>query len=276
MNNTIKRTISGAFFLLIMVSSLLINKFVFGTLMMLIMVGMMKEFYSMTMGEDFKFSRYLAVLTGVIVFIALFLMNAYGTTSKVIAIAIVPLLVLMSSSLSSKNKEKFWKFSHMYTGILYIAVPMACSNMLAFTRTHEFDGLPMLCFFIIIWASDVGAFSFGITLGQKYGKKLCPSISPKKSWIGFWGGLLCAVITAVLLKLIGWLSMPLVHCAMLATVMHIAGVFGDMFESQWKRTYDLKDSGSIIPGHGGLLDRFDSSLMAIPAGELYLMLVSLL
>lgn len=275
MNNTVKRGISGTIFLLIMVSALLVNKYFYAALMLLIMVGMMFEFYGMTMGDDFRKSRFLAILSGMTLFITLFMMSAYGFSVRILALTIFPILWLMATSLQLKEKEKFWKFSHMYAGFLYIAIPLSCSNMLVF-RNHVFDGLPMLCFFMIIWLSDVGAFIFGMLLGQKYGRKLCPSISPKKSWIGFWGGMFCAILTAVVLKWLGWMEYPVIHCIILASIMHVAGVIGDLFESQWKRTYNIKDSGNIIPGHGGLLDRFDSALMAIPAGVLYLMLINVL
>jgi phosphatidate cytidylyltransferase len=134
----------------------------------------------------------------------------------------------------------------------------------------------LLCFFCIIWGSDVGAYLFGMSLGQKYGKKLFPSISPKKSWIGFWGGLLTAVIVAVALHYAGIFTFNLVHCIAIAILLNVTGVYGDLIESQWKRHYEVKDSGTIIPGHGGLLDRFDSALMAIPVGIIYLVVMNVL
>jgi phosphatidate cytidylyltransferase len=129
---------------------------------------------------------------------------------------------------------------------------------------------------VIIWGSDVGAYLFGITLGQKYGKKLFPSISPKKSWIGFWGGLFMAVALAVGLHYLGLLPFELRHCIVMSLLLNVTGVYGDLIESQWKRHYEVKDSGNIIPGHGGLLDRFDSALIAIPIGIIYLVLWNVL
>mgnify|MGYP002513203285 CR=1 FL=1 len=113
-------------------------------------------------------------------------------------------------------------------------------------------------------------------MGQKYGKKLFPSISPKKSWIGFWGGLFTAVGIAVGLKYYGLLPFDLVHCIAMAILLNVTGVYGDLIESQWKRHYEVKDSGTIIPGHGGLLDRFDSALIAIPIGIIYLVVMNVL
>jgi phosphatidate cytidylyltransferase len=127
-----------------------------------------------------------------------------------------------------------------------------------------------------VWASDVGAYLFGITLGQKYGNKLFPSISPKKSWIGFWGGVFTAVVVAVLLQKFGILNFSMFHSMILAVLINVASVYGDLIESQWKRHYNVKDSGNLIPGHGGLLDRFDSALVAIPVGVIYLVVTNLL
>ena len=275
MNSTVKRTISGIGFLAVMLSSLLLNKFLFGAMMLFILVCMLYEFYHITMGDKYLYPRILAISGGALLFILMFIICAYGVNLRFLAVGMVPLALLMVYALFLKDKSDFGLYSHLYTGLVYIAVPLALSNLVVF-RHGEFSGLLMLCFFIIIWCSDVGAYVFGITLGQKYGKKLCPSISPKKSWIGFWGGMLLAIAGAVTAKYTGLLNIPLIHSIFLAAIMHTAGVFGDLFESQWKRFYDVKDSGSIIPGHGGMLDRFDSTLLAMPIGMLYLVLFNLL
>ena len=274
MNNTVIRTISGIGFVALIVASLLIDKFIFAGLIIVIETLMMLEFYSMTMGRKFMLAQVLAIIAGVVLFILFFLICAYGLPLKYISLTVLPASIVMIDSLYVKDKEEFWKFSFIYTGILYISIPLALSNYIVFNHSY-FNGLMLLCFFIIIWSSDVGAYVFGVSFG-KNGKKLFPSISPKKSWAGFWGGLLCSVLTAIVLGYMGFIDIPLIHCIFMAVIMDIAGVYGDLFESQWKRSFDIKDSGSIIPGHGGLLDRFDSSLMAIPAGVLYLVVFNLM
>lgn len=275
MKNFALRTISGLGFLVVMVAGLLIDKFVFAGLVIFIMCVMMSEFYTITMGGSYRFSRFLAILSGIIFFSLLFMRQAFNLNDSFIALAVLPIILVMINSLYVKDKSEFGKFSNLYTGILYIAIPLALVNVIAF-RDGEFSGLMILCFFIIIWCSDVGAFVLGVTLGQKFGKKLFPSISPKKSWIGFWGGMLFALLASACLWWAGILEFPLYHCLILAVIMDIAGVYGDLFESQWKRYYDVKDSGKILPGHGGLLDRFDSALMAIPAGAMYLSVLKLI
>ena len=254
---------------------LLINGYLFAALIIFMMCTMMVEFYRMTMGESYKFSRALAIAAGVVLFLLLYFARAFGMPHKYVAITIIPVLIVMTNSLLVKDKSEFLKFAYIYTGLLYIAVPMALSNLLAF-RDGTFSGKLILCFFIIIWCSDIGAFFIGSTLGQKYGRKIAPEISPKKSWVGFWGGYVFALLAALVLHWVGLLEIPVIHCLILATLMHVAGVAGDLFESMWKRFCNVKDSGSIIPGHGGMLDRLDSTLMAMPLGAIYLALFNLI
>lgn len=270
MNNFTKRTISGTGFLLIMLAALLTNQYVFGTVMLLALITMMSEFLRMTCGKDYKFSQILSIFAGATLFVLVFLFRAIDIPGRLVVLAFVPVTVLMINSLYVKDKSRFDKFSNLYAALLYVAVPWSVQNFLVFDAYGHFNGTYLLCFYAIIWCSDIGAYIFGITLGQKYGRKLFPSISPKKSWIGFWGGMLSAVLVAVILNLTGIFRISMFHSVALAVLLDVAGVYGDLIESQWKRHYDVKDSGNIIPGHGGLLDRFDSALIAIPIGIIYL------
>ncbi|MDD6252999.1 MAG: phosphatidate cytidylyltransferase [Candidatus Cryptobacteroides sp.] len=274
MNNTVKRTISGVAFVCIMLAGLTVSKFLFAALIMFIMGVMMHEFYTITMKDRYKFSRILAILSGETLFVLLFLTMAYDVQAKYVAIAILPTIIVMVNSLYVKDKTEFGKFSDIYTAILYIAVPLSLSNLIVFFN-NEFNGHLLLYFFILIWASDIGGFVFGCSLGKYFPKKLFPEISPKKTWVGFWGGMFCSVLAAVIIKFTMCIDISLFHAIVLAVIMDIAGVYGDLFESQWKRYYLVKDSGVIIPGHGGLLDRFDSTLFSIPIGALYLILMNI-
>ena len=275
MNNTVKRTISGICFLAIVISCLLIDKYLYAALITFMMATMLYEFYRMTMGEKFPRIRVLAIVLGCCAFLSLFLVMAFRLDIKIIGISAILLLILMVSTLMVKDKADFKLFAFLYTGLMYIAVPLTLSNFVVFDQAGQFDGRPMLAFLIIIWASDVGAYCIGMLLG-KYSRKLFPSVSPKKTWAGFWGGLAFAVLAGLILDWTGLWTYPLLHAVILSVVMHVAGVFGDLFESQWKRVCDIKDSGDIIPGHGGMLDRFDSALFAIPAGVIYLVIIGLL
>ena len=275
MNNTVTRTLSGICFLAIVISGLLLNKYLYAVLLLFMMVTMLHEFYRMTMGDRFLKTRLLAIVLGCSSFLMLFCVMAFRWDIRLVSLNAILLLVLMISTLFVKDKADFKLFSFLYTGLMYIAVPLTLSNFVVFDKIGTFDGRPMLAFFIIIWASDVGAYCAGMLLG-KYTGKLFPSVSPKKTWAGFWGGLVFAVLAGLILNWTGLWAFPLVHTVILSAVMHVAGVFGDLFESQWKRVCEIKDSGNIIPGHGGMMDRFDSALFAIPAGVLYLVIIGLL
>ncbi len=276
MNNFVKRTISGIGFAAIMLAAFLTNKYIFGFVMLLSLVIMMREFLQMTCGKNYWFSQILSILAGATLFTLIYLFKGFNFPGRLVILACVPVFVLMINSLYVKDKSRFDKFSNLYAVLIYIAVPWSLLNFAVFNGEGEFNGVLLLSFFMIIWGTDVGAYIFGITLGQKYGKKLFPSISPKKSWIGFWGGLFTAVLTAIVLHFVGIFTFKLVHCICMALLLAVAGVYGDLIESQWKRHYEVKDSGNIIPGHGGLLDRFDSALVAIPVGIIYLVVMNVL
>ena len=276
MNSTVTRTVSGAAFAVITLASLLFCKYIFAAYFLFIMVAMMVEFYRMGLGDNYKCARILAICAGCTLFVLMFCAAAFCMPHKFVALAIIPMMAVMIDSLFVKDKSEFGKFAHIYTGLLYIAVPLSLINLIAI-KGGEFNGILIVSLFIIIWCSDVGAYVFGMGFGQKPGsRKLCPAISPKKSWAGFWGGLITAVIAGIVLRLTGLFTFQMLHCVVLALLMSVAGVFGDLFESQWKRYYNLKDSGNIIPGHGGMLDRFDSAIFAITAGALYMSLFNLL
>ena len=276
MNNFVKRTLSGIGFAAVMLAAFLTNKYIFGAVMLFSLVVMMWEFLQMTCGKNYRYSQILSILSGATLFILTYLYKGFNFPGRLVILAFVPMFILMINSLYLKDKSRFGTFANLYASLIYIAVPWSLLNFAVFNSEGEFNGILLLCFFVIIWGSDVGAYLFGMSLGQRYGKKLFPSVSPKKSWIGFWGGLFTAVLVAVLLNLAGIFTFKMIHCIAMAVLLCITGVYGDLIESQWKRHYDVKDSGSIIPGHGGLLDRFDSALIAIPIGIIYLVVMNVL
>lgn len=276
MKNAVVRTLSGIGFVAAIVLGLLLNRYIFLVLMLLVMCNMMVEFMNMSMQRKYGFAQILTIFAGWVFFVLTFLWKSGVMPGTLMLLAVVPVFFIMIDSLYVKDKEDFGRFSNLYTSLLYVAVPVSVMNFAVFGQEGEYDGLILLCFFIVIWGSDVGAYIFGCTLGQKFGKKLFPSISPKKSWVGFWGGFLMAIAVAVVLHYAGLFKLPLIHCIVLAVILDVCGVYGDLFESQWKRHYGIKDSGNGIPGHGGYLDRFDSSLTAIPAGIIYISILNLL
>ena len=276
MKNLIIRTLTGAGFVAGVTLCILLNKFTFGALMVALMVVLMLEFYRMTMRGEYLFSQILSIAAAVVLFLLTWLYRGFNFPGRLVVLSIIPIFIVMINSLYVRDKTDFGKFANLYTAILYIAVPVAMTNFAVFSPSGAYSGRLLLCFFIIVWASDIGAYVFGMALGQRFGGRLFPEVSPKKSWIGFWGGFVLAIAAGVVLHYTGLLAYPVWHCAVLAALMNIFGVYGDLIESQWKRYYAVKDSGSIMPGHGGFLDRMDSALLAIPVGIMYLLVVNVI
>lgn len=283
MSNFWKRTIFGALYVAALVGCVLWCKYSFLVLMLVLTGGMVSEFLRITMGSRYKYSQALTIIAGVLFFALVWAVRAIpAVTAKYCFLSFIPVLVVMINSLYVKDKSDFGKFANVYTSLFYIAIPMTILNFLVMDHQGNYNGLVLLVFFILIWVSDIGAYLFGMSLGQKFGRKLFPSISPKKSWVGFWGGLGCTLAASLAMYFcgfyhhVGLFGMQWYHAVLLALVMDITGVYGDLFESQWKRHYAVKDSGNIIPGHGGLLDRLDSTLFAVPCGIVFLFIFNLI
>lgn len=276
MKNLILRTLTGIGFVVVVVAALLLNRYCFGVLMIGLMAVMMIEFFRMTMHGEYLFSQVLSILAAIVLFVLTYLYRGFNFPGRLVVLAIIPVFVVMINSLYVKDKTDFGKFANLYTSMLYIAVPVTMTNFAVFSPHGEYSGVLLLSLFIITWVSDIGGYLFGMTIGQKFGKKLFPEVSPKKSWAGFWGGLVLAVAAGAVLSTTGMLNYPLKHCIILSVLMNISGVYGDLIESQWKRYFAIKDTGTIMPGHGGILDRMDSALLALPTGIIYLLVVNIL
>ncbi len=276
MNSTVTRSISGLVFLAVMIGSLLGGKFWFLPLFLFIQTEMMREYYQITLGNKHLAVRNAAIAMAILSFGLVFVTSGVvepALPSKYLGISILLFVCLLMYMVV--NHQDFKEYAYILAGLLYIGIPVALSPFVVSTA-NGYSGLLMLAFFIIIWSSDVGAYCFGMLFGQKlWPAKMCPEISPKKSWAGFFGGWLTVLLAAYILLKTGMIDLPVVHVLVMASLMHITGVFGDLFESLWKRQFGVKDSGNIMPGHGGLLDRFDSALFAIPTAYVYLVLFEL-
>lgn len=275
MKELVIRTVAGGVYLAIMVTCLLTCKYAFLALMLFVLAVMMAEFNRMNVGRLFPVSQVLSVAAGLSIFALTFCHLAFGIQGRLILVSVIPVLAVSVSLLFIKDRSEISKALGLLAGIVYLAIPVASFNFLMFSN-GEYSGVVMLCLFIIVWMSDVGAYCFGCTLGQKYGPRLCPTISPKKSWVGAVGGALVAVGTGAILGRFGYLPYGICHSMAIALIIDVTGIFGDLVESVWKRNAGIKDSGKIIPGHGGMLDRFDSAVIAIPAALAYMVIFGLI
>lgn len=271
-----KRTVFGILFGAVVIVSLVFLPSILPYMMLLTIYMELREFYNISIGREYPVQQAFAVGTAAVLFATAFLTEAYGTDSRYVLFSLIPFFALLISIIFRKDRSDLEKYAFIFTGLVYVSLPAYLLPKLLF-RSGIYDGMLALSVIIVIWFSDIFAYALGTAFGQKENsRKLAPTISPKKSWIGFWSGVISGGIAAIILYYIGWLQLPFAHCVSLGLIISAAGVCGDLFESVWKRYFGVKDSGNIIPGHGGFLDRFDSSIFAIPAVVVYLALFNLL
>ena len=195
---------------------------------------------------------------------------------KIIALYGVMLLYILVSELYRKADNPLLNWGLSFAAQIYVAVPFALLPMLSISYESGkpvYQCIYIIALFVFLWCNDTGAYLTGCTLSRYFPAKLFPRISPKKSWVGSIGGGLLTIAAAVLT----WHFcpvMPLWRWMGFALTIIVFGTWGDLVESLFKRQLGIKDSGSILPGHGGLLDRFDSSLLAIPAVFVYMILTT--
>lgn len=276
MDNLLKRTLSGIVFIIVLVFGLIWDRLIFGCLFLLIMYFCLNEFYEISIPGRFTIGKKLGILAGAAMLIAMSCHYFWGMDLRLFLIPLVLVLCLPVAQVAFNDKENFSDIGIIYVGLFFIALPISLSPIVVMDG-DIFDGWMLLSVFIVVWASDVGAFCIGSLLGQRPGSlRLAPEISPNKSWWGFGGGVAFSIAASILLHYLTWFPFPLLNCIILGVIVGVGGVFGDLFESAWKRRYGVKNSGKLIPGHGGMLDRFDSSLVAIPLSFVYLAIFNLI
>jgi phosphatidate cytidylyltransferase len=276
MKNMIIRTISGIIFIVIMLSGLLIDPLLFCIIFSFILCVMMYEYLNITINHRHKTASIISMITALSLFIGTFLIRGNYAPPSILFFMLPLFCSIFIILLYDKDKESYKIYPYLLSGILYIAIPLSSLNFLVFDTYSNFSGMILLSLFIIMWASDVGAYIFGISFGQKNGHKLFPSISPKKSWEGYIGSVFTSIAAAVLLSYFKVIPFNLIHSIIIALIINIFGTLGDLVESQLKRNFGVKDSGKIMPGHGGLLDRFDGVIISFPIAVCYIMLFNLI
>ena len=282
MKNFIVRTITAVFFVAAIVSCFLRPE------AMILLFGLVTgltiwEFTGLVNErKDVNVNQMISTVAGVYLFLAMAGYNSGMTPAAVFIPYLVTLIYLMVAELYLKQPDPVNDWAYTMMSQLYIALPFSMLSVLAFqsddTGIHYTWMVP-LSVFVFLWINDTGAYLCGSLLGRH---KLFPRISPGKSWEGSIGGGVLVVLVALLVWYLSEhyeenpLGLSAIEWAGLGLTVVIFGTWGDLVESLFKRTIGIKDSGNILPGHGGMLDRFDSSLMAIPAAVVYLYTVTIL
>lgn len=281
MNNFIVRTITGVLFVAAVIVCFLrpMSMMFFFALV----TGMsIWEFTGLVnQREHITVNRFICTVAGVFFFIAVAGFCGELTPSSVFIPYLLTVVYLFCAGLFTRNADPVNDWAYSMMSQMYIALPLSCLNILAFRYGAdgvEYNFLLPLSIFVFLWMNDTGAYCTGSLLGRH---KLFPRVSPGKSWEGSIGGAIIVVIVAVLMSWVdeshllapfgaGETGLTLAQWIGLGLVVVVFGTLGDLVESLFKRTLGIKDSGNILPGHGGMLDRFDSSLMAIPASVIYI------
>lgn len=276
MSNLTQRLITGTIFVIVLVGCIWWSAWSMLVLMLMIGVLGLNEFYNLSVKAGAEPQKGYGIFLGVLVICTTFLYRS-GHSLMLIGFFLIPLIfAVFFIELWRKKNNPFGNISWTLAGLIYIVGPLALviwtftpwAFLSKFTTIPSikgsYDGWPLLTFFVLIWTSD----SLAYVCGRLFGKnKLWERISPKKTYEGFVGGL---VFTAGTGYFLGYsvLSKSSISTGIMwliiGIVISVSGMFGDLAESLFKRSIDVKDSGSILPGHGGILDRFDAFFLATP------------
>lgn len=282
MNNLITRTITGIVYVVVMVLGMMRPDTII--LLFALITGLtMWEYTGLVNDIDgVRVNRFISTIAGVYLVVAVALWRIGMVDFRVFLPYILTIVYMFVEELYLKQKNPINDWAYTMLGQMYVALPFSLIFFLAFQidamNNASFEMLVPLCLFVFLWANDTGAYCTGSLLGRH---KLFPRISPGKTWEGSVGG---AVLVLIVAGAVGYLAnkdmnnphlLSITEWMGLGLVVVVFGTWGDLVESLFKRTLGIKDSGNILPGHGGMLDRFDSSLLAIPAAVMYLYFITL-
>jgi len=269
-NSLLQRITTGAAFVAIIIAALLYNAYasfvVFGVAMYFTLIEFLQMSASRTISKT-HVNLLKILMMGIYAATYLY---AVGTLTISPLYWLIPFFIILAiTEMFNKGEDTFHNISTAVLGLVYIILPFSLVNIMI-NMGGEFNGLILLIVFFLIWINDSFAYLFGVSLGKH---RLCERISPKKSWEGFIGG---GVMTLTLSALAAHFYFQDISLEImgLAVIVVLFGTLGDLFESQLKRHFGVKDSGTALPGHGGFLDRLDSFLFIIPIAIVYLQIIA--
>jgi phosphatidate cytidylyltransferase len=255
------RAITGLFFVIVMLASVLCGQYVFSIFYLLVSLVCLHEFYKLIATTGVKPNMQAGMLNGVLVFafIALQFYTDIKTAHSILALLTFSLALIFIQELYKPSDKPFTNIAFTFLGLIFTTLPFSFFHALAFVNGHFNFHFP-LAFLLMLWTNDTGAYLSGRFLGRT---KLFERHSPNKTWEGFIGGVVLAIGTATIISHY-FPDVQWKQWASMAVYISLVGTFGDLVESMFKRSINVKDSGSILPGHGGVLDRFDGLLLSAP------------
>ncbi len=274
MTNFIKRAVTAIIFAMVFIGGVYFHKFSFLALFSILTLFCLWEFLLLLEkhGEDHlkrpPFVKYIGTALGGIVFIV-GTMIAWGILPGFVTYIIIPVLLLFFLlELYQENPNPFTNISFNILSVIYIVIPFLLLSIISF-KSGKYDSELVLGILFLIWTNDTMAYIIGSQIGKH---KLHKRISPNKTWEGTIGGTLCCIVVAWIIS--GFFAqLTIENWLIIGLIVAIFGTYGDLIESMLKRSFDVKDSGSKLPGHGGVLDRFDGLLFAVPFIYIYLFII---
>ena len=266
------RAVTSVYFVIVMLSSFFLGDYFFSIFYLVLSAFCLREFYRLFRESGIKPNMISGIINSVVIYLILALIAYQNTVfyHKLIFLLTLTITGVFIQELFKKSETPFSDIAYTLAGLVYACLPFSFLHALAFIK-GPFNFHYPLGFLLLLWTNDTAAYLVGVTFGRH---KLFERHSPKKTWEGFIGGVLISCGVAFLIshyfKELVWY-----HWVIIAVLTCFFGTLGDLVESMFKRSINVKDSGEILPGHGGLLDRFDGLLLAAPIVYTYLYLISI-
>jgi phosphatidate cytidylyltransferase len=268
------RAITGFFFVIVMLASVLLGRYVFDFFYWALSAFCLWEFYGLIKQSGAAPNKLTGIINGLVIYIIFMTIDiAFLSPGRYsMLILLVPTLTaVFIQELFKKSSVPFANIAYTFLGIVYVVLPFSFFHALGYANIYKvFNFHIPLAFLIMLWANDTGAYLSGYFFGRN---KLFERHSPKKTWEGFVGGVLISACAAYIIS-IYYRDLTWERWVTIAVLIGCFGTLGDLVESMFKRSINIKDSGGILPGHGGLLDRFDGLLLSAPIVYAYLYLIT--
>lgn len=279
LNNFFKRSITGSIFVVVTTALILINEWTFLAFALITNIWLSIEFFRIVSHDNTKALSFTSILTGSVGLILVFLGIRFDFNNSIYWLILIPVMSMFIEELFLNKQNPFRNISASLMVFIYITMPLLISILLVFGNSFdfqinsgkEFNPELLIGILILIWIFDSMSYCVGVPLGKH---KLFERVSPKKSWEGAIGGALFTITAGIFMYKV-FSFIPQSDWIIISAIIIVFGTLGDLIESLFKRSINVKDSGETLPGHGGLLDRFDSFIFSIPWVLIYFVIKEL-